>query len=319
MSDEFDLIQRYFHRQYDRSDIEIGNGDDCAVVSVPVDHQLAITTDTLIEGVHFPVGTLPERIGHKALAVSLSDLAAMGSVPKWFTLSISLPQHDEAWLSGFSKGLFALADQFNVALIGGDTTRGPLSITIQAMGSVADGRAVRRSTAQVGDDIYVTGTIGDAALGLKALTTDLELPGHHLYHCQQRLDKPSPRISSGIAASPFVTAMIDCSDGLVADLGHLLVDSGLGGVIKTSRVPLSESVKDYAEETKDWELPLAGGDDYELIFTASPDNRSIIAALPEAVNCPITWLGTVTTHDGLVVLGEDDVALDFSAQGYKHF
>lgn len=319
MSSEFDLIQRFFKRTYDRSDIEINNGDDCAVVAVPDDHRLVVTTDTLVEGVHFPRGTAPQDIAHKSLAVSLSDLAAMGSVPKWFTLSLTMPEYDESWLADFSHGLFTLAGQFHVALIGGDTTRGPLSITIQAMGSVMAEMAVPRSGAQEGDDVYVTGSIGGAALGLKAVSDGFELPDHQQYFCQQDLNRPMPRVAAGVGLGPFATAMIDCSDGLVADLQHLLTASGMGAVIKASRVPYPEAIKDYLAETGDYALPLTGGDDYELIFTASPKNRSVIAALPEAIDCPFTWLGTVTTHEGLIVLDDSNEPMVLNHSGYLHF
>lgn len=316
---EFDLIRKYFRRDYRREDIIVGNGDDCAVVSIPAGHQMATSIDTLVEGVHFLADTNPEWLGHKALAVSLSDLAAMGSVPRWATLALTLPEADDEWLAAFSKGFLSLADRFNVALIGGDTTRGPLSISVQVMGIVMEGQAVRRSGASEGDDIYVTGQLGDACLGLMSLENEALLEPHLAYSCRMRLERPDPRVSVGVGLSPFASAMIDCSDGLLADLGHLLAASGLGGVIKRERFPLSEAVRSFVTEHDNWQPVFAGGDDYELVFTAPPSSRSIVAAMVESTGCSISWLGTVTTHDELIVLGDDDLPMSLSGSGYRHF
>lgn len=316
---EFDLIERYFRKSIPRDDVIVGNGDDCAVTSVPAGHQLTVSVDTLVEGVHFLPEVDPFSLGYKALAVSLSDLASMASVPRWATLALTIPEPDDAWLSAFSDGFHSLAEQFNVALVGGDTTRGPLSITVQLMGTVLDGKAVTRGGAQLGDDIYVTGQLGDAAIGLKCAQGEYMSEPHLDHHCRMRLERPEPRISSGVGLGPFVSAMVDCSDGFAADLGHILSSSGCGAVVKRRSLPISEAGRQFVENSGDWAPIVSGGDDYELIFTASPDSRTMISAIAEATGCSITWVGTVTSHDQLVMLGDDDLPLENPGSGYTHF
>lgn len=316
---EFELIQTYFYRHAQRDDLVVGNGDDCAVMAVPEGHQLATSIDTLVEGVHFLPDVNPEWLGHKCLAVSLSDLAAMGSVPRWATLALTVPDVDSAWLESFSKGFLALAERFNVALVGGDTTRGPLSISVQVMGTVRDGQAVQRSGAQVGDDIYVTGQLGDSCLGLRHLQGEITLEEPHGYLCQLRLERPDPRVGVGVGISPFATAMIDCSDGLMADLGHLLSASEVGADIACERIPLSEAVSLYVQTSGDWKPVIAGGDDYELVFTANSESRSMVAAIAESVGCPITWLGAITESKGMRLSDDAGNLMDVSSSGYRHF
>ena len=317
---EFELIQRFFSWPSGRSDVSVGIGDDTAVVDVPAGQQLVVTTDTLVEGVHFPAHTSPFDTGHKSLAVSLSDLAAMGARPRWFTLALTLPKVDENWLSGFSSGLRTLAEQQNIVLVGGDTTKGPLTISIQAMGVVGSGQAVLRSTAKPGDDIYVTGTLGDAALGLEfALeTSEPGITKECRSYCLQRLNRPEPRVRAGISLAPFLTAMIDCSDGFVADLGHILASSGCGAELQLAALPLSSALQVNVEK-QGWRYPLSGGDDYELIFTASPRSRCEIIGIAENLNAPVTRVGKITEGGGIKITSADGQLLDLTTTGYTHF
>ncbi|MGV6857639.1 MAG: thiamine-phosphate kinase [bacterium] len=320
MSAEFDVIQRYFQRRYERGDIVVENGDDCAVVVPPTGKSLAVSSDTLLEGVHFLPDSPAELLGHKALAVNLSDLAAMGAAPGWFTLALTLPEVDDAWLKAFSTGLFRLADSMGVALLGGDTTRGPLSITITAMGFLSPTGGVLRSGAQAGDDVYVTGSLGAAALGLKSLRGDADLPAAHEYLCLQRLEQPQPRVMAGLALAPYATAMIDCSDGFAADLGHILEASGVDAVIRAESLPMVEAVREVVDATGDWSLPLAGGDDYELIFTAPAAQRDTVASLVDVLDCPVTWVGSLFAGKGeMRIEPPEGVAIDLAKPGYSHF
>ncbi len=319
MSLEFDVIEQYFKRRYQRSDIVVENGDDCAVLAPAPHTHIAITTDTLVEGVHFLADTPAERVAYKALAVNLSDLAAMGAVPAWFTLALTLPEPDPRWLENFSMGLFELADPLKFALIGGDTTKGPLSITVTAMGRLRESTGSLRSSAKAGDDIYVTGTLGDAALGLKALLGEMDLPAAHHCTCVERLQKPTPRVSIGLALAPYIHAMIDCSDGFSADLLHILNASRVAASIKVASLPLTEAVRTVVEAQDDWSLPLAGGDDYELIFTASTSQRGMIASLLDSLDCPISWVGSILEGEGLSVEDVHGQLLILSKAGYSHF
>ena len=239
---EFDIIRYFFDRPQaadGRSDVLLGIGDDAAVVTVPDDHDLVLCMDTLVAGVHFPEDTSPGAIGHKALAVNLSDLAAMGAEPAWFTLSVTLPHADADWLAAFAQGMFRLADHYRVQLVGGDVTRGPLSVTVQAHGLVPRGRALRRSGAAVGDRIYVTGTLGDAGLALHQGAE--QAPA-----LRQRLDYPSPRVEAGLALRGLASAAIDISDGLLADLGHLLEDGRQGAMLEVDDLPRSAGFRAIA-------------------------------------------------------------------------
>ncbi len=320
MSQEFELIDRYFKREYLRADILVENGDDCAVLLPPAGKSLAVTTDTLVEGVHFLADTPSDLLAHKALAVNLSDLAAMGASPAWFTLALTLPEADERWLQEFAKGLFTLADSMGVALVGGDTTRGPLSLSITAMGLLPEKGGVLRSGAQVGDDVYVTGTLGGAALGLRALRGEVSLPSAHEYMCVERLQQPQPRVMAGLALAPYVTAMIDCSDGFLADLGHILSASGADAVIRGESLPMLEAVSERVKEQGEWALPLAGGDDYELIFTAPPSRREAIASLVDVLDCPLTWVGSLFAGEGKInVQAPEGGYIELPEAGYSHF
>lgn len=318
-SPEFDLIQQFFTGQeVRRPDVVLGIGDDAALLAPPASVALAVSTDTLIAGVHFPADTPAHAIGHKALAVNLSDLAAMGAEPAWISLAISLPHRDDAWLGEFAHGLFALADEHRVQLIGGDTTRGPLSMTVQIIGFVPEGLALRRSGAQVGDGVFVTGSLGDAGLGLdirqgrRGEATD-SAAGRALI---RRLDYPTPRISAGIALRGLATSAIDISDGLVADLGHVLSASGVGADIEIARLPLSSAFQSLAG---DWQQAVSAGDDYELCFTAPMSQQAAVLERLRALACPVVRIGEISGQPGLRWYDAGHEAQPIRLAGFDHF
>ena len=306
---EFDLIKRYFAVHAPQHSFNrLGIGDDCALVSLPVGQQLAITTDTMVENVHFFADADPYQLGHKLLAVNLSDLAAMGAEPFAVTLAMTLPRVDESWLQAFADGFLDLAKQHNVDLIGGDTTSGPLTLTVQAMGALPQGKALMRSTAKVGDLIYVTGELGNAGLGLKikqGYVCDFPLLPLRCFN------QPQPRIQQGLALRHIASACIDISDGLASDLGHILEQSGVGACVDWKKIPMSAEVQAYIEATGHWQLPLIAGDDYELCFTVSAD---AIQDLPRDCHC----VGVIEAEQGLRVLRNDKIEL-FEAKGFEHF
>lgn len=306
---EFDLIRRYFAVYAPQHPLnQLGIGDDCALLNVPTDHQLAVTTDTMVENVHFFADADPEQLGHKLLAVNLSDLAAMGAEPFAVTLALTLPSVDEQWLQAFSKGFLNLARQHKVDLIGGDTTSGPLTLTVQAMGVVPQGKALLRSGAKVGDSIYVTGQLGNAGLGLKIRQGYACSNPDSVLNC---FDKPNPRVSEGLSLRGIASACIDISDGLAADLGHILEKSGVGARLKWDDLPLSAEVLEYVERNGDWRMPLTAGDDYELCFTVPVD-----ASLPLPAGC--SRVGVIEAEPGLRI--ERDGRLEsLEAKGYEHF
>lgn len=309
---EFELILRHFSRLApDAPGLRLGIGDDCALVEVPPAHELAVTTDTLVAGRHFPQATAPYDIGWKALAVNLSDLAAMGAESRWFTLALTLPSVDPAWLEGFAGGLQALARQCGVALIGGDTTRGPLSITVTAMGVVPAGAALRRSGARPGDRICVTGTLGDAALALRLLDSPT-LPAA----LRERLDRPQPRLAAGIALRRLATAALDLSDGLAGDLGHILVSSGVGAEISLQALPASAWFNGLASDAERLELMLRGGDDYELCVCLPPE---AVAEAQARLDVPLAEIGSIVTAPGLFAIDETGARQGLDAVGYRHF
>jgi len=313
---EFDLIRDYFSRVGStRSDVPLGVGDDCALLRVPADCELALSIDTLVAGVHFFADCDPEALGHKALAVGLSDLAAMGAKPAWATLALTIPQADAAWLRAFSNGFAKLAAEQGVALVGGDTTRGPLAITVQVHGLVPQGNALRRSGARVGDLVCVSGTLGDAGLALRLLEAG-ELPSDRL---RARLERPTPRVGLGLALRGIATAMIDLSDGLAADLGHILAASGVGAEIRLAELPLSAEVRDQFSADADWGLPLASGDDYELCFCVPERKRDQITALAERLGIPVQVIGRIVEEPGLRCLLDDGTIRDAERIGYDHF
>jgi thiamine-monophosphate kinase len=313
---EFDLIRRFFSGQGIRhAETALGIGDDCALLRCRSEGELAVTVDTLVSGVHFLPEVDPEALGHKALAVNLSDLAAMGAEPRWATLALTLPSVDEAWLEAFARGWFALAARHGVELAGGDTTRGPLSITIQAMGWVPAGKALRRSGARPGDGVYVSGPLGAAGLGLKIR---LGQTGLDDAEAVARLERPEPRVALGRALRGLASACIDISDGLAADLGHILNASDVGARLDFARLPLGAGVSRYIAETGDWRLPLRAGDDYELCFTVPEAQQDELERRLAAAGLTADRIGHIEPEPGLRLLKEGR-DLEFVPAGYEHF
>jgi len=306
---EFSLIKHFFTQQSVRNaSTKLGIGDDCALLSLPDGYELAVTTDTMVENVHFFSDADPEQLGHKLLAVNLSDLASMGAKPFSVTLALTLPNVDEAWLTAFSKGFLGLAERYSVDLIGGDTTYGPLTLTVQAMGLVPKGKALLRSSAKPGDFIYLTGSLGDAGLGLK-IKQGYECINSML--ALERFNKPEPQIDAGLTLLDMANACIDISDGLAADLGHILERSKVGANIEWDALPLSDSVLAYINETGDWSMPLIAGDDYELCFTVNPEKAAHLR-----INC--TKIGVIEAKSGLR-LHKSGTVQSFYCKGYEHF
>jgi thiamine-monophosphate kinase len=316
---EFEIIREYFVRQpVTRPDVVLGIGDDAALLAVPADQELVVSTDMLVAGVHFPAGTDAVSIGHKSLAVNLSDLAAMGATPAWFTLNLSLPEADAEWLSGFCQGLFALARTHNLVLVGGDTTRGPLTIGIQIMGFAPRGQALRRSGARPGERIYVTGLLGEAALGLRVVQGTLDLPEEYRANVVQKLNRPMPRVQTGMRLRGHASACIDVSDGLLADLGHILEASGVGACIHLDRLPVSPAF-DAAFQQLGWEPALAGGDDYELCFTVPPEHELAFRNLSTRFGVSCSYIGDIEASPGLRVMEKGGQPYVVTQLGYDHF
>lgn len=311
---EFDLIDRIRSRAATREDVVLGIGDDAAILQPPAGKQLVVTADTLNAGVHFPEMTKAEDIGWKTLAVNLSDLAAMGAQPAWCTLSLSLPESDPKWLDGFLDGFLELASRHGIAIVGGDTTRGPLSLGVTAMGLVEPGRVLRRDGAQAGDDVWVTGTLGDAAAALQSLFAGATLDRA----LRARLDRPMPRVEAGRHLVGLANACIDVSDGLLADLGHICTRSGVGAEIRLETLPASPALQRFAPVMRHaWQA--AGGDDYELCFTAPQERRSEIAAAMDSIGIPATRVGHVVAGQGVQVFDTNGNPWQPSRRGYDHF
>ncbi len=303
---EFDLIERYFKRAAKPSlGVDLGIGDDCALLAPAPGMQMAISSDMLVEGRHFLSTVNPEALGHKALAVNLSDLAACGAKPVAFTLALSMPRVDEAWLAGFSRGLFALADIHGCALIGGDTTAGPLNICITVFGHVPVGQALLRSGAKAGDDIYVSGLPGQARLALEAFRGNISLTEEQFTLARSRMERPTPRVALGLALRNIASSAIDVSDGLLGDLGHVLKASGLGAEIELSAIDSIAVRADSMPASSRFDskflrkMILAGGDDYELIFTAPPQQRGAVQAAARASHTLITRIGQTHLEPGM--------------------
>ena len=310
---EFDLIARIRARVATRADVVLGIGDDAALLAPPPGRQLVVTADTLNDGVHFPRGTSPVDIGWKALAVNLSDLASMGAEPAWCTLSLSLPQSDPAWIEGFLDGFLALAGQHGIALVGGDTTRGPLSISVTAMGLVEPGQALRRDGARVGDEVWVTGTLGDAAGGLALLDRE-PVPA-----LRARLDRPTPRVAAGRALAGIATACVDVSDGLLADLGHVCARSHVAARIDVDALPASAALMEVIGEADRIALQASGGDDYELCFTAPADAGADIGAVSAQLGLRITRIGRIVAGEGVHPVDAKSQPWSSPRRGYDHF
>lgn len=316
---EFQLIREYFARQpVTRTDVVLGIGDDAALLAVPPDQELVVSTDVLVAGVHFPEGTDALSIGHKSLAVNLSDLAAMGATPAWFTLNLCLPRADSDWLRDFCTGLFTLAKSYRVALVGGDTSRGPLTVGIQIMGLVPPGQALRRSGARPGDRIYVTGVLGEAALGLQRVLGKLDLPEEYRINVWQQLYRPLPRVQAGRRLRGLASACIDISDGLVADLGHILEASGVGARIALRELPLSPAY-DAAFQQVGWEAALNGGDDYELCFTVPAEQEHAFQQASTRFGVSCCPIGEIEAAPGLRIVDEAGQLYTPGQRGYTHF
>lgn len=319
MCGEFDLIQRYFQQATgERSDVLLGIGDDCALLEAPPGQALAVSSDTLVSGRHFEAGIDPVALGHKALAVNLSDLAAMGAEPAWVSLMLSLPAADAAWLSGFMQGFAHLADEFGVQLIGGDTTRGPLNIGVTIQGLVDPAQALRRDAARVGDGIYVTGTLGDAGLALRIRQQRYSAAAGSA-ELDARLDRPWPRVAVGMRLRGWCQCAIDVSDGLAADLGHVCEHSGVGARIHTDRLPLSPPVRRYMQATGDWSLALSAGDDYELVFTIPAERQAAFERAAAEWDVSVTCIGRIETTGGVRALDPEGRPVQGVTQGYDHF
>lgn len=313
---EFNLIRQYFTRNAPNTDL--GVGDDAALLRVSAHHQLAISVDMSVAGTHFYADAAPYDIGWKCMAVNISDMAAMGAKPKWATLAIALPEINENWLSEFSRGLFACADSFNVYLIGGDTTRGTLNISIQIMGEVPTGKALLRSGAKPDDDIWVSGQVGSAALGLAQLQGKIELPADALQACLNALQQPTPRVALGLALQNIAHSCIDVSDGLLADLGHILKASNLGAAIQLESIPCYAFLESQLENPLIRQCILAGGDDYELVFTAPTAQRTAIESIGKQLGLALNIIGKTTSQMNLSVYYQQQ-ALDISTTGFDHF
>ena len=313
---EFSLIERIRARAAGRDDVVLGIGDDAALLQVPPGHELVLSTDTLVSGVHFPEGTAPADIGWKALAVNLSDLAAMGAAPAWISLALTLPDADADWLDHFLDGFCELADEHGVAIVGGDTTRGPLSITVGVHGFAPAGEALRRAGARVHDEVWVTGTIGDAAGALRQWRAG----GLQSAKLRYRLDRPTPRVAAGLALRGLASAAIDISDGLAADLGHVLRASDVGAELELGRLPTSTTLAEhFPDDDARLSLQLGGGDDYELCFTASPANAFAIEQAMAALELNATVVGRITADGGLRLLQADGAVFEAGGAGYEHF
>lgn len=312
---EFSLIREYFRWQPQPNGVRVGVGDDAAVLELPAERELVVSVDTSNAGVHFPLDTPPHAIGYKALAVNLSDLAAMGAEPAWFTLALSLPAADRTWVAEFTRGMRELAEQYGIFLIGGDTTRGTLSMTIQVMGWVPPSGALLRSGAQPGDLICVSGTLGDAAAGLAVVQQRLALPAEAAAFCVQRLHYPTPRVALGQSLRGLASACMDISDGLLADLGHIVMASGVGASLQHQALPFSAALQPLALAQR-LDFALRGGDDYELLFTLPAQHLREVQHVAKRYHIQVTVIGKVDDKQtGLSV----DYAFADKRQGYEHF
>ncbi len=316
MMSEFDLIAKYFTRP--TPNIALGIGDDCALMSPSPGMQIAISCDMLVSGTHFFADAEPRMLGHKSLAVNLSDLAAMGAKPFAFTMALSIATPDEAWIKPFSEGVFALADAYGCELIGGDTTRGPLNICVTVFGEVPIGQALRRDAAQVGDDIWVSGSLGDARLGLAACRDELTLDDVMRKQATKRLHEPMPRIELGMRLRGIANAAIDISDGLIGDLGHILKRSGKGATLNVDALPSGPMLATQARELRR-RFALAGGDDYELCFTAPQSNRAAVAEAGRAAGVPVTRVGNMEAAGGLRLVDADGKRVEVDSFSFDHF
>jgi thiamine-monophosphate kinase len=319
---EFDLIRRYF--THPAPGALLGVGDDAALLKVRDGNVLAVSSDMLVSGTHFFPDADPFLLGHKALAVNLSDMAAMGATPRWATLAIALPSidnagADEAWLEKFSAGFFALARQYGVELVGGDTTCGSLNLCVTIMGEVPAQQALRRSGAQLGDEVWVSGKLGDAALALAHLQDHIMLNANEYAACAPALHQPQPRVALGLALRGIANSAIDISDGLLADLGHILEASKLAARLDFSALPVSPVLRSHLQHPLAKQCVLSGGDDYELCFTASAAHHAEILDIAARLELPLTHIGSIVAGLGCMVLDAAGDPLNIKASGYDHF
>lgn len=318
---EFALIDRHFRRAPRHAAVRLGVGDDAALIAPTPGRELAVSVDMLVEDRHFLAGTDPARLGHKALAVNLSDMAAMGATPRYALLAGALPDADEAWIAAFMRGFRALADRYDVDLVGGDTTRGPRNLCITILGEVPAGSALTRAGGKPGDDVYVSGTLGGAALALAALRHEVALAPDTLAAARERLECPEPRVALGEALLGVASAALDVSDGLTGDLGHILESSGCGARIELARVPADPALAQHLDgphRPLALSCLLAGGDDYELCFTASPSRARDVAGAAARTGVPCTRIGSLVVAPGLAVVDEHGIPLP-TPRAYDHF
>ena len=316
MTGEFELIARHFTRPVRRA--ALGVGDDCALLEVAPGMQLAVSSDMLVEGRHFLSTVPPERLGHKALAVNLSDLAACGAEPVAFTLALALPQVDDTFLAALAQGLFALADEHGIELVGGDTTAGPLNLCITVFGQLPRGQALLRSGARPGDELWVSGRLGDARLALEAFRGRVALPGADFESVRRAMELPQPRVALGRALRGVASAAIDLSDGLLGDLGHVLQCSGVGASVELAALPRSAVLAGQSAALQ-LECLLAGGDDYELLFTAPPGGAAAVRAAGAACGVAVTRCGLITAERGLHVVDDAGRTIEHGLHSFDHF
>ena len=317
---EFDLIKRYFLRKSLQNDVILSVGDDCAITSIPTGYQLAITTDTLVEGTHFLPSISPADLAYKSVAVNLSDLAAMGATPAWMSLALTLPEIKEEWLAEFSQSLFAILDRYGVSLIGGDTTKGSLSITLTAQGFLPENQGLFRHQAKVGDWIFVSGFLGDSAAGLDLLLKNRKIENESDRYLIQRHLRPTPRVELGLALRSFSCCALDISDGLLADLGHILERSQVGAEIYLENLPLSHHLCTQYEQTQAEKFALTGGEDYELCFTVSEEKREEMEQVLRSQGIKVTCIGQILpATSGLNLLKNGKKMALPTHIGFDHF
>ena len=314
---EFDLIRRYFTKS--TPDALLGIGDDAALLMPSAGHALVVSSDMLVSGTHFFHDADPFMLGHKTLAVNLSDMAAMGAKPRWVTLAISLPEADDAWLERFSAGFLSLAELHSVELVGGDTTRGPLNLSVTILGEVPQGQSLLRSGAQAGDEIWVSGNLGDAALALARMQENATLNDAQFSACSAALHQPQPRVELGLALRGIAKSAIDISDGLLADLRHILDASNVGAQLNYSALPTSDVLRELLPEPLGKQCVLSGGDGYELCFTADAESHEKISAVGVQLDLKLTCIGEIIEGQDCVVQDGAGINIDVKGAGYDHF
>ncbi|MBU2917409.1 thiamine-phosphate kinase [Psychrosphaera sp. F3M07] len=318
---EFELIRKYFsERGPKRKDVVLGVGDDAALTRVPQDKLLVVATDTMVENTHFFPDASPRSIGHRCLAVNLSDFAAMGAEPAWASVAITLPTSDEKWVEEFSNGLFEVAEYFNVQIIGGDTTQGPLTVTVCLKGFVPENKALIRSGAKSGDWIYVTGSLGDSALTVASKLNKINVKAEHLEQAQRKFNYPVARLAAGQVLRHAATSAIDISDGLIQDLSHILNASNVSAEIDVANLPISQAVLDSLDEDSAIEMALIGGEDYELLFTVPEEQKGYLEQNATAMGVPFTCIGQVRGGDSGICLVKSGQKYPLpNLNGYQHF